>query len=60
MFAFKDEQYKCTLSPETLEKAKRELNEDPRTRAIEVKTLRKRLEKVPGTHCFFYFNIFLS
>ncbi|KAI8764649.1 alpha-tocopherol transfer protein [Biomphalaria glabrata] len=43
-----DSNYKCTLSRESLEKAKRELNEDPDTRLIEVKTLRTRLEKVPG------------
>jgi len=44
----KDDQYKCSLSPETLEKAKKELKEDPKTRLLEVKNLRKRLEKVPG------------
>ncbi|KAH9490565.1 hypothetical protein Btru_034130 [Bulinus truncatus] len=43
-----DSEYKCTLFNETLEKAKKELNEDPDTRLIEVKTLRTRLEKVPG------------
>ncbi|KAK0044902.1 alpha-tocopherol transfer protein [Biomphalaria pfeifferi] len=43
-----DSNYNCTLSRESLEKAKRELNEDPDTRLIEVKTLRTRLEKVPG------------
>ncbi|KAK7091457.1 alpha-tocopherol transfer protein-like [Littorina saxatilis] len=40
--------YVCTLSAEMLEKAKKELNEDPNTRHIEIKTLRERLEKVPG------------
>nr|KAG5698893.1 hypothetical protein BaRGS_006787 [Batillaria attramentaria] len=34
-----------------LEKAKKELNEDPNTRLIEIKTLRERLEKVPGLKC---------
>ncbi|GFO44906.1 alpha-tocopherol transfer protein-like, partial [Plakobranchus ocellatus] len=40
--------YKCTLDPEVLGKAKKELNEEPDTRLIEVKNLAKRLEKVPG------------
>ncbi|XP_012943355.1 alpha-tocopherol transfer protein-like [Aplysia californica] len=48
MPGIKDEQYKCSLSPATLEKARRELSEDPDTRLLEVKNLRKRLEKVPG------------
>ena len=43
--------YVCTLSAEMLEKAKKELNEDPNTRHIELKTLRERLEKVPGEKC---------
>ncbi|RUS73396.1 hypothetical protein EGW08_018835 [Elysia chlorotica] len=36
------------ISGEILEKAKKELNEDPQTRLIEVKNLAKRLQKVPG------------
>ena len=44
-----DIKYKCSLNGETLEKAKKELKEDPETRVYEVKNLRARLEKVPGT-----------
>ncbi|CAG5125676.1 unnamed protein product [Candidula unifasciata] len=40
--------YSCTLSPQVLEKAIKELNEDPNTRLIEVKNLKIRLEKLPG------------
>ncbi|CAG5133155.1 unnamed protein product [Candidula unifasciata] len=40
--------YTCTLSPELQEKAAKELNEDPKTRLLEIKNLRTRLEKVPG------------
>ncbi|XP_005105866.2 alpha-tocopherol transfer protein-like [Aplysia californica] len=40
--------YTCTLSEEQLRVSKEELNEDPETRAIEVKTLRQRLDKYPG------------
>ncbi|XP_076456649.1 alpha-tocopherol transfer protein-like [Babylonia areolata] len=40
--------YTCTLSPELLEKAMKELNEDPKTRHLEIKTLRERLQQVPG------------
>ena len=43
-----DKKYVCTLSAEMLEKAKKELNEDPNTRHLEIKTLRERLDKVPG------------
>ena len=42
------EKYVCTLSPELLEKAMRELNEDPNTRHLEIKALRERLEQVRG------------
>ncbi|GFS18234.1 alpha-tocopherol transfer protein-like [Elysia marginata] len=38
----------CTLTGDILEKAKKELNEDPETRLIEVKNLSKRLDKVSG------------
>lgn len=38
----------CSLTGDTLEKAKRELNEDPDTRHIEVQNLAKRLQKVSG------------
>ena len=44
----KIEPYVCSLSAEMLERAKKELNEDPNTRHLEIKTLRERLEKVPG------------
>ncbi|XP_041362009.1 alpha-tocopherol transfer protein-like [Gigantopelta aegis] len=40
--------YKCTLSPELLEKAKKELSEDPNTTRQEIKALRERLERIPG------------
>lgn len=40
--------YTCTLSPELLKKAQEELHEDPDTRHLEIKTLRERLEQVPG------------
>jgi len=48
MSSSKEDPYTCTLSPETLEKAKKELREDPDTRLLEVKTLKTRLEKLPG------------
>lgn len=40
--------YTCTLSEDMLKKAKKELNEDPKTRLLEIKALRERVEKVPG------------
>ncbi|XP_076452323.1 alpha-tocopherol transfer protein-like [Babylonia areolata] len=40
--------YTCTLSPAMLKKAEVELHEDPKTRHLEIKTLRERLEQVPG------------
>ncbi|CAL1532913.1 unnamed protein product [Lymnaea stagnalis] len=40
--------YQCSLSADVLKVAMAELNEDPNTRHIEVKTLRQRLEKYPG------------
>ncbi|XP_041360760.1 alpha-tocopherol transfer protein-like isoform X1 [Gigantopelta aegis] len=40
--------YKCTLSPELLKKAKKELSEDPNTTRQEIKALRERLERIPG------------
>ncbi|CAG5133159.1 unnamed protein product [Candidula unifasciata] len=43
-----EDSYTCTLSPQLQEKATKELNEDPKTRLLEVKNLRTRLEKVPG------------
>ncbi|CAG5133158.1 unnamed protein product, partial [Candidula unifasciata] len=43
-----DDKYTSTLSPEVQEKATKELNENPKTRLLEVKNLRSRLEKVPG------------
>ncbi|KAK7092021.1 alpha-tocopherol transfer protein-like [Littorina saxatilis] len=41
-------EYKCTLKPETLEIAKKELNEDPDTRMLELKAFRDRLQQYPG------------
>ena len=43
-----DSDYKCSLGEAALKKAKKELNEDPNTRLIEVKNLRKRVEKIAG------------
>ncbi|XP_077982121.1 alpha-tocopherol transfer protein-like [Glandiceps talaboti] len=37
--------YVCTLNPETLEKAKRELNEDPDTRQEKIDELREKFRK---------------
>ncbi|XP_012939048.2 alpha-tocopherol transfer protein-like [Aplysia californica] len=48
MWGRADSEYQCTLTPGTLAKAGRELREDPDTRLLEVKTLRKRVEKIPG------------
>uniref|UniRef100_A0A0B6ZFJ9 CRAL-TRIO domain-containing protein n=1 Tax=Arion vulgaris TaxID=1028688 RepID=A0A0B6ZFJ9_9EUPU len=42
--------YKCSLGVAVLKTASEELNEDPNTRHIEIKTLRERLEKHPGLH----------
>ncbi|CAG5125675.1 unnamed protein product [Candidula unifasciata] len=44
----KEDSYVCTLDSEVQEKATKELNEDPKTRLLEVKNLKTRLEKVPG------------
>ncbi|CAL1540188.1 unnamed protein product [Lymnaea stagnalis] len=55
-----DSSYKCTLPPDVLAKAKRELREDPDTRIFEVKTLRSRLEKVPGLKPRTDFNFLLA
>lgn len=41
-------EYKCTLSEETLKLAKTELNEDPKTRMLELKAFRDRLVQYPG------------
>ena len=41
------EDYVCTLSPQALEKAKRELNEDPANRLGAVQTLREWVEQQP-------------
>ena len=63
-------EYTCTLSEETLKMAMKELNEDPSTRMLEVKTLRERLLRYPGKYvkktsrCFclllLYFSLSLS
>ena len=39
--------YVCTLDTETLEKAKNELNEDPKERASHIETLRKWCKEQP-------------
>lgn len=44
------EKYVCTLTEAEMEVAAEQLHEDASTRAIEVKTLRERLEKYPGLH----------
>ena len=41
-------EYTCTLSEETLNIAVKELNEDPATRMIEMKTFAERLLRYPG------------
>ena len=41
-------EYTCTLSEETLNIAMKELNEDPATRLIEMKTFAERLLRYPG------------
>ncbi|XP_046573182.1 alpha-tocopherol transfer protein-like [Haliotis rubra] len=40
--------YKCTLSPELLEKAKKELTEDHDTLKQEIQTIRERILRCPG------------
>ncbi|CAG5123291.1 unnamed protein product, partial [Candidula unifasciata] len=45
-----EKNYKCSLGEAALQTAIAELNEDPKTRHIEIKTLRERLEKYPGLH----------
>uniref|UniRef100_A0A0B7AZ37 CRAL-TRIO domain-containing protein n=2 Tax=Arion vulgaris TaxID=1028688 RepID=A0A0B7AZ37_9EUPU len=52
--------YTCTLGSDALEKAKRELNEDPNTRHIEVKNLKSRLDKCPGLQPRTDFQFLLS
>ncbi|GFO12140.1 alpha-tocopherol transfer protein-like [Plakobranchus ocellatus] len=42
------EKYVCSLTETEIEAAIEQLREDPSTRAIEIKTLRERLEKYPG------------
>ena len=39
--------YKCTLSKETLAKAKKELNEDPKQRASQIEALRNWCQEQP-------------
>lgn len=46
-----DADYKCTLSPETLEKAIKELNEDPKQRLGQIQTLRKWIKEQPHLVC---------
>uniref|UniRef100_A0AAT9H830 Alpha-tocopherol transfer protein n=1 Tax=Ambigolimax valentianus TaxID=1338344 RepID=A0AAT9H830_9EUPU len=42
------EMYKCSLGEKAIQTAVEELHEDPKTRHIEIKTLRERIEKYPG------------
>lgn len=42
-----DAEYVCTLTPSSLEKAKKELNEDPQQRLSQVQTLRKWIKEQP-------------
>ncbi|XP_012945712.1 alpha-tocopherol transfer protein-like [Aplysia californica] len=46
--AIQDSDYKCSLSADVEDKAKKELKEDPSTRLVEVKNLRTRVGKIPG------------
>ena len=43
--------YVCTLDEKTLEKAKKELNEDPKNRLGAVQTLREWIQQQPHLHC---------
>ena len=52
LYSMASSKSETSISGDLLEKAKKELNEDPQTRRVEVKNLAKRLEKVPGkTRC---------
>ena len=42
-----EKEYTCTLSEKSLEKAKRELNEDPQQRKSQIETFRKWIEQQP-------------
>ena len=46
-----DSKYTCTLSASSLEKASRELNEDPKERLGAVKTLRQWLQEQRHMQC---------
>ena len=43
--------YTCKLNPESLAKAKKELNEDPSNRLGAVQTLREWIERQPHITC---------
>ncbi len=46
-----DADYVCTLDERTLEKAKEELNEDPKERLSQIQTLRTWIEQQPHLRC---------
>lgn len=45
-----NKEYVCTLSPELVEKAQKELNEKPEWRSRDIQALREMVEKHPGTN----------
>jgi hypothetical protein len=51
MIGPEDAQYVCTLTPQSLEKAVRELNEDPKERLGAVQTFRKWIKEQPHIVC---------
>ena len=46
-----EEDYVCTLTEESLEKAKKELNEDPKNRMGAVETFRTWIKQQPHFRC---------
>ena len=58
--ATSDSDYRCSLCPESIAKAKKELGETPESRKVEVKELRKRVEKIPGVDflCHYCLNFY--
>ena len=45
------EEYVCTLSKETLDKAAKELRENEETRNEDIQALREKVEKIEGVYC---------
>ena len=45
------EEYVCTLSKETLDKAAKELRENEETRNEDIQALREKVEKTEGVYC---------